>query len=1055
MSWLPNGPKFVFAPRDSSFRRLSRRNEWGAQGLVARIAIEPGNPTTIYAVVRPAIGNVGLFRSTGAGTPAEDWISIIDGLQQGNPLIDPSCVAIDPVTPSTIFMGSCYDGSVYVSTNRGDSWAPGVQLGAQIRKLVIDPRTAGNPAATVLYAATDQGVFRSADSGGSWTNVLGGDVWSFSASMPVGGPDAYYAGVLRSGLFSAADPTGSWSNLNTAGIGLPAYDAAAPGDENFNVVYADLCPLNPSRLYVVLLSGTNANFGALYTSGNPSAAWSQVAVGTPHPDTAYGFYNFYGVYDFAFAVAPNSPGDGLADILFFGGIALWRSKDAGRNWTIPNDILYADHHEIAFYPPSPPAGTIPRMYVGCDGGLGVSDGFCDPAVDITQPQADHDELNTYIDTAEIQNYNHGITSLATYAYASHPAIAALQYTACQDTGVAGGVKTGAWRSLAFADGVQIAIAPGSDGVKIWFDLGQFGGWAEYRMLMATDQGGYAASTVTVTYPTSGSEVVATTPPVVTLAGSCLLGMRTLDPAPASTICSTVGLIDQSANAGRISQVFTGSFVTAVCVASGGSDRGYCATDFNRIWTTPSVSAATAATVWTEVAIGRPAAAVAVYSLAVDAAGNVYVLHGYPISSGSVITPLFEVGGGAWVPQNCSGVPVGFWLGKVLADPVSPGTLYVLGGAYVYRLVLTAGTWIWQDISDNLPRQPIYDMWIGNVGTPASPKIILRVAISARGVWELDVATAGTVAPITLYLRDNFLDQGLMPTSPDGIPSPYAPADPTQTAVHWVCADIKVDAQQQPGGGNPAFFQTDPEGGTIPISSIAFDCLDDSSSDLPSTDAARVHVQVHNASLLLAQNVLVWAIYANASGHVPSLGKSASFGNAFPFWSQFGVAGGVAPLLRAFPAIVPGLRLVRRSRSRISMPRTPSSQAGIGRYHRCRPATPGTTAWWPLCTAPTTRSRKPRWTWTPSRCETAASANGICTSVRRCRPRLDRKAALRCTNTSSCITPSRRNPSSTSFSTSDPCQSSFKCVCSSRASIPSNHCSTRLQASLRHTPATWS
>jgi hypothetical protein len=191
--------------------------------------------------------------------------------------------------------------------------------------------------------------------------VLGGDVWSFSASMPVGGPDAYYAGVLRSGLFSAADPTGSWSNLNTAGIGLPAYDAAAPGGENFNVVYADLCPLNPSRLYVVLLSGTNANFGALYTSGNPSAACSQVAVGTPHPDTAYGFYNFYGVYDFAFAVAPNSPGDGLADILFFGGIALWRSKDAGRNWTIPNDILYADHHEIAFYPPSPPAGTIPYV----------------------------------------------------------------------------------------------------------------------------------------------------------------------------------------------------------------------------------------------------------------------------------------------------------------------------------------------------------------------------------------------------------------------------------------------------------------------------------------------------------------------------------------------------------------------------------------------------------------------------------------------------------------------------------------------------------------------
>jgi len=73
---------------------------------------------------------------------------------------------------------------------------------------------------------------------------------------------------------------------------------------------------------------------------------------------------------------------------------------------------------------------------------------------------------------------------------------------------------------------------------------------------------------------------------------------------------------------------------------------------------------------------------------------------------------------------------------------------------------------------------------------------------------------------------------------------------------------------------------------------------------PSTDAARVHVQVHNASLLLAQNVLVWAIYANASGHVPSLGKSASFGNAFPFWSQFGVAGGVATITPSLPGDSP-------------------------------------------------------------------------------------------------------------------------------------------------------
>lgn len=35
----------------------------------------------------------------------------------------------------------------------------------------------------------------------------------------------------------------------------------------------------------------------------------------------------YGLYDSAFAVAPNSPGYGNNDILFFGSIILYRSAD--------------------------------------------------------------------------------------------------------------------------------------------------------------------------------------------------------------------------------------------------------------------------------------------------------------------------------------------------------------------------------------------------------------------------------------------------------------------------------------------------------------------------------------------------------------------------------------------------------------------------------------------------------------------------------------------------------------------------------------------------------
>ena len=906
MTWLPSGPAFVFAPRDANFRRFSRRNEGGEQGLVGRIAIEPGDPTTVYAVLRPTSGGVGVYRSSGAGAATEDWTSITDVLQQGNPQIDPSCVAIDPVTPSTIYMGSWNDGSVYMSTTRGASWAPPVYVGARIRKLVIDPRTAGNANSTVIYAATDGGVFRSANSGQSWTNVLSGDVWSFCASMPPGGPDAYYAGVLRSGVFTTANPTGAWTNLNAGGIGLPAYNPSAAGGENFNVVYADLCPLNPSRVYVLLLSGGGGNFSAIYTSGAPTNAWSQVAVAAAHPDTAYGFYPFFGVYDFAFAVAPNSPGDGQTDILFFGGLIFWRSIDGGRTWQSPPTFLHADHHEIVFFPSAPPAGTIPNVYFGCDGGLAVSDRFCDPIVDITATLPDNDELNSYVDTGEVQNYDHGIRSVATYAYTSHPSFPALQYTAAQDTGVAGGVKTHVWRSLADADATQIAAAPGSDGMKVWFDLGQYQGWPSYRIIMATDQGQYGAGNATVTYPASGTPVAATSQLTVTPAGKCLLGLQTLDtntnPGPNNPIRQTVGLIDQNASASRISQDFGAIGVSVVCVASFGQDTGYCATGDNRVWTTPSISAATAATIWTEVATGRPAT-IQISSLAMDAASNVYVLASSPITVGTVSSPLFSVGTGTWVIQPGTGVPNGPF-GKMLADPVQTGVLYAASGSRIYKATLSAGSWSWQDISDNLPGQPIYDMWIANVGTSGSPKVLLRVTIPTRGVWELDVTATANPTPINLYLRDNFLDQGLLPTSPDFTSSPYAPTDPSQAAVHWMCADIKVDAQQVPGGANPNFYQTDPEGGVIPISPIAFGSMNDNSENLPSTDAARVHVQVNNASLIPAQNVVVWAIYASAAGHVPSLAKSASYGNAFPFWSQFGIANGVATITPNLPADSP-------------------------------------------------------------------------------------------------------------------------------------------------------
>jgi hypothetical protein len=95
--------------------------------------------------------------------------------------------------------------------------------------------------------------------------------------------------------------------------------------------------------------------------------------------------------------------------------------------------------------------------------------------------------------------------------------------------------------------------------------------------------------------------------------------------------------------------------------------------------------------------------------------------------------------------------------------------------------------------------------------------------------------------------------------------------------------------------SPAFFQTDPEG-TLPLSHVLFDVLKDNSENLPGSDAAMAHVQVHNRSFTPLNNVSVWAIYAPAASGVPGLNRSASSGDNFRFWDQFQDNGTIVPNL---------------------------------------------------------------------------------------------------------------------------------------------------------------
>src|SRR6185436_9806840 len=140
------------------------------------------------------------------------------------------------------------------------------------------------------------------------------------------------------------------------------------------------------------------------------------------------------------------------------------------------------------------------------------------------------------------------------------------------------------------------------------------------------------------------------------------------------------------------------------------------------------------------------------SIAIDGSGTIYVVFRDPITTaGGVRSPLFASSGGSLVHRPCTGLPAQHPYGRVVADPVAGGVLYLAHGGSVFRLDPSGAV---SDVSVGLPGAWIYDLWIANVGDATTPKILLRAAIPTRSCFELDVTSGAPERPIELYLRDN-------------------------------------------------------------------------------------------------------------------------------------------------------------------------------------------------------------------------------------------------------------------------------------------------------------
>ena len=320
-------------------------------GRINSIALHPTDPQTLY--VGTATG--GVWKTTNGGT---SWSPLTDsqcGLAMGS-------VAIDPVNPQIVYAGTgeenfsldSYQGcGVLVSADGGATWA---QTGAStfvaangsatINKILIDPATAGSTTSTVVLASSAAGLYRSTNSGGTWTKVLAGVTTDLVASPNAG---EYYAAVgylfgdPGNGVFKSVDGGVTWTRVT----GFPT---TTVGRISLGITAAA-----PVIVYATVQNSSTFGLLGVWKSADGGASWAPVAAsGASCSSQCW--------YDMYVAVNPAHPAT-----VFFGGFNLYRSLDSGATFTAitgTTNTVHVDQHVLTFDPQRPDT-----MYAGNDGGI--------------------------------------------------------------------------------------------------------------------------------------------------------------------------------------------------------------------------------------------------------------------------------------------------------------------------------------------------------------------------------------------------------------------------------------------------------------------------------------------------------------------------------------------------------------------------------------------------------------------------------------------------------------------------------------------------------------
>lgn len=358
--WSPIGP-------------FTTNGAYDGMGRINCIAFHPADPNTFW-VGSPSGG---LWKTTDYGA---SWTTNFDN----SPVLGVSDIVIDPDNPSVMYIatgdgdlgslsgmiggtrGDTKSIGVMKSSDGGASWNPTglswVQSSSSlIRRIVMNPLNH-----SILYAATSQGIYMTANGGIDW--VLQQQGYFSDIAFKPGNPLIIYASTQYPSadvqIYRTTDGGNTWNAVTSFAAVIRIKLAVTPKDPD--LVEAVCVNIYNGLEGIYRSTDAGANFTRFFTVAADCS--NNLLNYSAEPLTSGFACGGQGRYDLCYLINPSNINE-----RWIGGVNIWKSSDAGKNWSLMTyfypeypqyPTVHCDHHWFAFHPLQ--AGS---FFTGNDGGV--------------------------------------------------------------------------------------------------------------------------------------------------------------------------------------------------------------------------------------------------------------------------------------------------------------------------------------------------------------------------------------------------------------------------------------------------------------------------------------------------------------------------------------------------------------------------------------------------------------------------------------------------------------------------------------------------------------